>query len=192
MSAVSYAELIAKIKELVEQGRTATMYIKTDDNRLVTVVLLDGEIDAVMFGSTRGTKALQCLMTTQGGSYRITEDGLRLPHGDLPATERVLALLSGSRDPAQVPSMATPQADTAGPALPYNAALAIVSERLSEYLGPIAEMIVQEALDAGTLPNELRDWTAMVKRLAREIPDQEEAKQFVEQATEGLKDLSPG
>ena len=188
---LSYDQLIAKLQELVDEKRTVTLYIKTNSNRLGMFVLRNGGIDAMMYGAVRGTKALNQFLKVTGGSYRIADDGLNLPTADLPDTATIMGRLVDGDVPQDGPTTGTGAALTTpkGPALPYNAALSAVADNLGEFLGPIAEMIITDTISAGSRPHGLSDWLNLIQRLAREIPDRDEARQFLKRATQELEQL---
>jgi len=188
---LSYDQLVAKIQELVDEKRTVTLYIKTDGNRLGMFVLRNGSIDAMMYGAVRGTKALNQFLKVTGGSYRIADDGLNLPTADLPDTTTIMERLVDRDAPQAEPATGTTAARTTpkGPALPYNAALVAVTDNLGEFMGPIAEMIATDTISAGARPHGLSDWINLIQRLAREIPDRDEARQFLQKTTLALEQL---
>jgi hypothetical protein len=190
---LSYDQLIATLQELVDEKRTVTLYIKTNSNRLGMFVLRNGSIDAMMYGAVRGTKALNQFIKVTGGSYRIADDGLNLPTADLPDTATIMERLVDGDVPQDESTtgagagaaLTTPK----GPALPYNGALSVVTDNLGEFLGPIAEMIITDTISAGSRPHGLSDWINLIQRLAREIPDRDEARQFLIRATQELEQL---
>lgn len=189
-TSLRYDELVAALQQLVEDKRSTTMYIKTNDNRLAMWVLRNGEIDAMMYGAARGSKALKNFLSVTGGTYRLANDGLKLPSGDLPNTVGVLNLLLDGQNRTTVDNgnhghQATPQ----GPAIPYSPALAVVAEGLGDFLGPIAEMVTNDIIDSGKRPHGLADWGNVIQRLSREIPDSDEAKQFTQKTTRALQKL---
>jgi hypothetical protein len=188
---LNYDQLVAKLQELVDEKRTVTLYIKTNSNRLGMFVLRNGSIDAMMYGAVRGAKALNQFLKVTGGSYRIADDGLNLPTADLPDTTTIMERLV-NRDVQQdepTSNADTPRSTPRGPALPYNAALSAVTDNLGEFMGPIAEMIATDTISAGSRPHGLSDWINLVQRLAREIPDRDEAKQFLQKTTLALEQL---
>lgn len=188
---LDYNQLVAKLQELVNEKCTGTLYIKTDNNRLGMFVLHNGTIDAMMYGAVRGAKALNQFMKVTGGSYRVANDGLKLPAADLPDTTTVMErLLDGHAAQEQPGARGTaPPTTPMEPALPYSAALSTVTDNLSEFLGPIAEMITADTLSAGSRPHGLSDWIDLCQQLAREIPDPDEAGQFLQKTTLALEQL---
>jgi hypothetical protein len=181
--------IVEELRNLHSRRLTGTYYVVSEDNHQARIGLVDGEIESVTYRGASGPKALACLASIQAARTRFsTEDWSKAASSAaaLPPTEKLLrALLNGAAAPAAVvPDHAE---DAAAPATGgrlvsklTTAELQWIRDALTDYLGPIANLVYDENRDPQLAVE------TMLAQLAAEIPGADQAAEFLAKARRGL------
>src|SRR4029453_12943821 len=156
-SVLTYGQLIGEVRRLCAQHQTGRVYITTSDNHSVSFGLQNGAIVALSFRNQTGLEALAAIQRVHKGSLSFSSGLPPKPQPGLPPTPELLSLLqAAATDPAD--------AADAGPQ-PVNEAVArsriVIEAELTEYLGPMAPIVVEEPVPAA------HDLTDFIQSLAR-------------------------
>jgi hypothetical protein len=173
------------------QGRDATgiVFVSTSDHRQVRIALDSGRIVHVGFGYRRGRSAAQFAASANGVSATFSPGQVELVDDDLPPERALLAslvpMLSGGargavseetpneHPPAPASEPTRPPTKPAAPRSIDRARIAQIRSVLIEYVGPIAEVLIDEQLAAG-----VHDLDTLVERLAEQIGSARPAQAF--------------
>ncbi len=182
-----FPELVRQIAALCGQGKSGTVLLVSDDNRMAQVHLHQGQIVFVMCRGRRGRDALGIMRTMQNA--RLSIDGLAAVNSDgagLP-TDSILAYLSGATEQLPEPGAsgqpggaASPQAQAAAVDFLTPAVRATLQAAMLRYIGPMAEIVCGEHFDSAP------DLRALVTALAAEIPGKEPGARFTAEASKAL------
>jgi hypothetical protein len=169
------------IHDLVTGNRTATLYVRTDKNRVVIVATREGEIITLSSGPKRGEKAIPILREMRSAAVRVENGAIAFHSSSLAPTPVLLALMEADEipdsDPSHPPREALPAVTPQ-----FEKVRAILSRLLTEYLGPLAPMCCEQVLES--LGNSLDgDRLGLaIGRMAAEAGSPEEARAFTERA----------
>lgn len=181
----------------VDERSTGTLFVRTSDNHWGCFVFEQGEIVSLMCRGVRGARSLRHLRNINECTYRFDGDALLGEDaGDLPSTAEILTQLRGGEDPGAVESGPIPLSATELKQTVCRAAV--------QFLGPVGELVCEEEFARAGMLAGIDDVDQLVRRVAREIDDPEESRQFREQVLaavsqrgaatgphEGLKEGSP-
>ena len=174
---ITRGEFVHLLKCFIDEQRTTTLYVRTDDNQLIVVGLAAGEIVSLRCGHKRGEQAIPLIRSMNEGRYRL--DDASSPHRNvgitLPPNEELLLLLEENEA-----TFSSSDCEWAHDAL---------CDVLSHYMGPIAPVLCKEAIAAvGGIdsPTKVRQ---VVERLAREMDRGTDANRFREQVQTRLARL---
>ena len=156
--------------------QTGRVFITTSDNHSVSFGLQNGAIVALSFRNQTGLEALAAIQRVHKGSLSFASGLPPKSQPGLPPTPELLALLqSAATDPAD--------AADAGPR-PVNEAVArsraVIEAELTEYLGPMARVVVEEHVAAA------HDLTDFIDSLAGELHDPAKSVTFKARVRERL------
>lgn len=167
----SYDQLITELRRLCAEGQTGTLFIATVENEAGQLGLRNGVIVAARFRRQIGLEAARGLKQIRAARFAFTRDLVEAPdpHHPLSSTA-VLSMLTGTEG-------ANGHADGL-------AVQNILTAALTEYLGPMAAIVVRDQLrDADRTGRGSAD---VVEALARGIDEPVGAAAFKEQATAAL------
>lgn len=183
---IGFTELVSLIRDLVQQRKTATVFVKTVDNHSIVIGLSEGDITSLACGLHRGLSAIPMVRKMGAGTYRLEADAPTTPSPGLPATADLLAALEGGKTlETEVASGVEWGAGAIDPARVRDA----LCRLMHEFIGPIAHMVCE---DTEQEFGGLQDAAAVgefINRLSREIADPAESRQFVAAAHAKLKDM---
>ena len=170
---VGYDDLIGELRRLGVERRSGVLFIATGDNEGGHLTLRDGVIVAARFRRKTGLEAAYDLRKIRTVRFTFTRD---LPETPDPrqalSPTAVWAVLTDT--PEATPSLADR----------HGAVRNILITALTEYLGPMAAVVVRDQLrDAERAGGETAD---VVETLARGIDDPAAAAAFRAQATAAL------
>jgi hypothetical protein len=173
----SYDDFIAELRRLGVERRTGTLFIVSPDNESGQIGLRDGAIVHIRFRRKTGIEAADLLRRMGTSQFSFTRDLVVATDPTL-SSVAVLAALADVE-------MAPVAHHTPHPGLgSQEAVLHVLTEALTEYLGPVAAVVVRdqlrEAERAGSEP------AAVVETLARGIEEPAAASAFKRQAAAGL------
>src|ERR1700682_4033259 len=167
---VPYRQIVTELAPLCRARRTGTLFIATTDNQSARIGLREGEISSLAFRNQRGLEALIHLRKIVAARINFTDTVMdRGPRGDLPMTVDLLDMLDTNDPLAVLPTHFDPGPALAGatgpppPAPPAGAQLArvqaVIEAELTEYLGPMAAVILRAHIaraGAASPPHDLR------------------------------------
>ena len=183
---IGFTELVSLIRDLVQQGKTATVFIKTKDNHSIVIGLSEGDITSLTCGLHRGLAAIPIIRKMDAGTYRMEAGAPNTPSFGLPSTADILAALEGGQ---ALETQAPSSVDSGVSAIDPARASDTLCRLMHEFIGPIAHMVCEDtAREIGGV----RDAAALaefIDRLSREIADPTESRQFVAAARARLKDM---
>jgi hypothetical protein len=177
-----FLRVVDYLKQLCAQGRSGTLFLVSDDNRMAQVRLDNGQIASLLCRNRRGLEALGILRNMQHARLRFDESFMAKDENDNLSTQAIFdTLFSAAGGTADAPSGAAPAAP-ATPAAPAPAKApallltpqvkATIQRVMTQYIGPMAEIICDDHFDAaGNLQ-------ALVQLLAGEISAPEQAARF--------------
>ena len=199
------AELFAALEGLCRAGRTGVLRIVTRNNHAASFGLETGRIVAMRYRIRRGTEALALLEQIEAGQYSFNEGETLGDDPLLPPSSEILARLlrrsvpapptprpadpapaqPASAEPATTPSADALSPNTLSPNTPSPAALspaakAILEAALAEHIGPMAGIVVRNALATTT------DLSGVVAAIRAKIPNANRARQFEDEVRRKL------
>jgi hypothetical protein len=175
-----FLRIVGYLKDLCAQGRSGTLFLVSDDNRMAQVRLDNGQIASLLCRNRRGLEALGILRDMQHARLRFDESFMAKGENDNLSTQAIFDSLLGAA--GAVP--ATPAA--AAPAAPVQPAAAggsqafkltpdtkvTIQRVMTQYIGPMAEIICDDHFDAAG------NMQALVQLLAGEISAPDQAARF--------------
>ncbi len=153
------------LKSLMDERRTTTVYVHTDDNHLIAVGLDHGELVYLICGPRQGERALPEIQKMQSGTYRLDDSASTRsrPGVRMPTRETLLSLLATGSE--------APIGDSSG-----------TEERLcavlTRYMGPIAPLVCRQTVEAAGGLTSAERVRQVVEALALEIDNPQEAERF--------------
>jgi len=169
---ISRSGLVDLLKTLMGQGRSSTVYVRTDDNHLIAIGVEGGAIVSLMAGPRQGERALAAVQKMRTGTYKIEPGGALQRRGGLPSSDEVLTRIAEGG------------ADAAGP--DCHLIQGTLCKLLVTYLGPIAPLVCQQAVAAAGPISSGEQVRGVIDALAREIEVPAEAERFRAQASREL------
>jgi hypothetical protein len=161
---VGYDELLAEIRRLCTERRTGTLFIATGDNEGGQLGLRDGVIVAARFRRATGLDAVHAIRKIRSARFTFARDVVEPadPRRSL-SSAAALAVLTDAEAPR-----ALPQDD--------GALRDVLTTALTEYLGPMAAVVVREQLAEAQRAG--RSTAEVVEALARGIDEPAAAGAF--------------
>ena len=174
-SVLTYGQLIGEVRRLCGQHQTGRVFITTSDNHSVSFGLQNGAIVALSFRNQTGLEAVAAIQRIHKGSLNFSSGLPPKPQPGLPPTRELLSLLqSAATDPIDA---------DAGPQ-PVDEAVArnraVIEAELTEYLGPMARIVVEEHVAAAP------DLATFIDSLAGELNDSAKSATFKARVRERL------
>jgi hypothetical protein len=175
-----FLRVVDYLKQLCAQGRSGTLFLVSDDNRMAQVRLDKGQIASLLCRNRRGLEALGVLRNMQHARLRFDESFMAKDENDNLSTQAIFdSLFNAAGGAADAPSGAAPAAP-ARPAAPAKAPAllltphvkATIQRVMTQYIGPMAEIICDDHFDAAG------NMHALVQLLAGEISAPEQAAKF--------------
>lgn len=150
------------------------MFIITAENHVAQFILRGGEVVGLSHRLLRGLDALPALTTFTAGRYRFVDEPVDRIDPGLPPTLDLLALLVPEpTGPAESPQSPPPNLRQA-----LESIRALIEPELTEFLGPVAELICQEHLAHVAALISPQHFSRLVDAIAREIGDSTKEAQF--------------
>ncbi len=166
--------LVEEIKRLCRQNAAGTLFISTIENHSAQIILKDGQITAALYSRMQGEEAVKKISESRGVRFRFRSGSVSL-RTEMPPTNTVLYLLSqGKRPPSPPPSSQSHFTSDEKE---------VIIKEFTIYIGPIAEVIASSHLTLST------DAGDAIRRLASEIPSQEQAEKFAYSAAAKIEEL---
>lgn len=163
------------LKQLCAQGRSGTVFLVSDDNRMAQVRLDNGQIASLLCRNLRGLEALGIVRGMRRARLRFDESLMAKGENDQLSNQAIFEQLgaAGAAGAAGLAASSSTAAPTAASPLLLTAHVKATIERvMTQYIGPMAQIICAEHFDAaGNLP-------ALVQLLAGEISAPRQAAMF--------------
>ena len=168
-----FLRVVDYLRQLCAQGRSGTVFLVSDDNRMAQVRLDQGQIASLLCRNRRGIEALGILRSMANARLRFDETFLVKDEHDNLSTQAIFDALGGGSDGAAPVAVAPAQPRPAATALALTPAVKATIQRvMTQYIGPMAEIICDDHFDAaGNLQ-------ALVQLLADEISAPAQAAKF--------------
>ncbi len=168
-----FLRVVDYLKQLCAQGRSGTVFLVSDDNRMAQVRLDKGQIASLLCRNRRGLEALGILRSMQHARLRFDGSFMAKDENDNLSTQAIFDDLFSAFGGAAPAAAAPPAAPARGPALMLTPQVKATIQRvMTQYIGPMAEIICDDHFDAaGNLQ-------ALVQLLAGEISAPEQAARF--------------
>lgn len=177
--------IIDALQSLCGAQRSGIMFIITADNHVAQFILRSGEIVGLSHRLLRGLDALHSMRTFAAGRYRFVEEPVDRTDPDLPPTLDLLALLIPEHPaPAEPPQSTSP---TSSMKQALESVRALIEPELTEFLGPMAEVICQEHLSHVTALDSPHLVTRLVEAIAKEIGDPTKEAHFKERVLSSIR-----
>lgn len=170
-----FLRVVDFLRQLCAQGRSGTVFLVSDDNRMAQVRLDKGQIASLLCRNRRGIEALGILRSMANARLRFDETFLVKDEHDNLSTEAIFDALAGSVAGGAPAAAAAPlpvaPAGTAALLL-TPAVKATIQRVMTQYIGPMAEIICDDHFDAAG------NMQALVQLLADEISAPAQAAKF--------------
>jgi hypothetical protein len=176
--------IVDYLKQLCAQGRSGTVFLVSDDNRMAQVRLDNGQIASLLCRNLRGLEAVGILRGMRHARLRFDESFMAKGENDHLSNHAIFEQLfaEGPATPAATPAAS---AGRAAPAVPATAAAAAapallltphvkatIERVMTQYIGPMAQIICEDHFDAAG------NMHALVQLLAGEISAPQQAAKF--------------
>jgi hypothetical protein len=170
--------LLSALEDLCQKQSTGMLIAVTDDNHHVRIGLQNGEIVHLATHRLQGSEAISAIAANSYRTFNFTAGSPLQEQPDLPATDVILnALRNGAYSESQtdftVAAASTPAGVDAG-------LWRIIEEELTEFVGPIASILIAEAKRQPTL-------NAVLQKLAKELPSAAAKDAFINRIRARLK-----
>ena len=146
---LTYQQLMDELTRLVTSHSSGTLFIHSDCNHLITFTLKSGRITALYFGPRKGQKAIQFILGISGGSCRFETTGLTREPQQLPPTQEIISMLRSGAvgHNTKITTVKSGLDSNTWTDEKQRGVLEELKVILTDYLGPIAGIIVEESLD---------------------------------------------
>ncbi|MDB5920964.1 MAG: hypothetical protein JWR40_5198 [Massilia sp.] len=178
--------IVDYLKQLCAQGRSGTVFLVSDDNRMAQVRLDNGQIASLLCRNLRGLEAVGILRGMRHARLRFDESFMAKGENDHLSNHAIFEQLfaEGPATPAATPAAS---AGRAAPAVPATAAAAAapapallltphvkatIERVMTQYIGPMAQIICEDHFDAAG------NMHALMQLLAGEISAPQQAAKF--------------
>ena len=180
---VDYDSFLTEIRRFVaNQDSGFIRVLRGSGQRVITIGVMEGEIVAVSYGTTRGQPALDKIRELESGTLHVQRTKFRSVDTDLPSTQAILSLLDGAGD--LVPSSGA--SGVAGRFIDKTSIADRVLPLLRQYIGPMADFVWDDELATLSDPLPSTEVQAFISVLGDNIKDPRKRKHFVEEALKVL------
>ena len=187
---ISYSHLVDMLAKHVENKESGTLYIRSQCNHAISFALDAGNIYAVYYGPRRGKNALPLITKIKGGSCHFDALKLGVSPQDVPDTSEILALLQEPLEHDDGSSEAAPKANKVVTSEQNDQICYELKELLSEHLGPISDMIFEDAVEDNVdFCKSSEQAQLLIDKLAEDIEDGAESARFRKQANDVITRL---
>ena len=173
---LAYSALIAEIQKLSSQKVTGTVFITTDDDHLMRIVLDEGNITSLLLDNKiSGYDALSFIETIKFGklhfSNNLFETAQEVP---LPNTDELFRMLRTQRPFA----LRRSQGENEASSTEIIEAVELVKRTLAEEIGPFAAIVCDEYIKEINAVKTISDILIMIDAISVEIDDAKAAQDF--------------
>ncbi|WP_428604585.1 hypothetical protein [Sedimenticola sp.] len=179
--------LVELIAEHRRKRDTGTLFLVTDRNETIKLVLQEGVIGALSYQSIRGQQALNPIRQINSCKARFYQGVKLLPvNPSLPSTDEIIELLGDSHNQASGQPLErggktpprTATKNTLQMASSLDALRDILVEEATELLGPFARVLCDRYLETATDPPLQAQLQLALNALAQDINDPEKSRQL--------------
>ncbi len=175
--------------ELVAENRTGTLYIRSDDKHAGVISLREGEIVGILYRSELGAPAVELIQQISGGTCRFDTSAPAAVEGaECPPTAVILDALAQPGQPTGK-GLAEAAARHVGDKANLQKFLSDLSGHLKTYIGPIAPVVVKDAVAEMGQLDRIDQAESLISRLMGEIDDQHDASSFLSAALDSLNKM---
>ncbi len=174
MNEISRDRLVAVIQDIVTNGESGSILLKDQNQHSAIIAIDNGTIISISYGVKRGMRALPHLQKIESCTYRINDMILGRPIANLLPTDE---LLNAIKHAGTIPKTTLYKVAPTGS---FNApqALGILKEHLTQIIGPVAQIILDDELEDMDEVKTLEHFKILLKRVAKEALDKDEAFTF--------------
>lgn len=179
---LSLPQIMGELKHLCDKGKTGTMFITSDDNHSARFALQDGKVFTCAFSQKKGFDALPLIKKIKFAHCRFA-DGV-FSHMDeimLPGENTLFDILEGD---AAAPASIDQAVELVNPDM--NKTLRMIEQQLSQYIGPIAEVVCEEYLEDIDDDITITDLGKMINSVSTEIDDVNQRAEFMQHISSKL------
>lgn len=183
-----YRQLMEHLSKLISDKRSGTLYIKSDDDHAGMISLRDGHIISMFCQSQHGQPAIEQIRKMSGATCRFDPNAPGIDSGECPSTPEILRVLApGGPESLEIPAAGEASASPAAVPKALEDLLAQLRMGLQNRIGPIATMVMDQALAESGRIEQANQVKALIDRLTREIDDKREASSFATEARSSLR-----
>jgi hypothetical protein len=174
---LAYSDLIVEIEKLSFQKVTGTVFITTDDDHLMRLVLDEGRISSLLLDNRlSGYDAISFFETIKFGKLHFTknifETAQEVP---LPNTDELFQMFRNKRRFALSQNQGENSESTS---VEITDAIERIKKALAEEIGPFAAIVCDEYVKQINVINTMSDILIMIDAVAVEIDDTKAAQAF--------------
>lgn len=170
---LGYEELLARLRQMVATGTDASLHMVTDDHHFVGIDLRGGKIVALHHGPHKGQRALADIRRLRSASLSVAPADQHAAQADLPSTDEILHTLTQRETPAAPTPAPAASRRRINPEIQ-----ALVLDAMLHCIGPIAHMLVRDAIEQVGEIRDDADLTRLIDLLAEDIDDPALANRF--------------
>lgn len=176
-----FPNLVTELRQLCAEGATGLVVISPSGAKLARLTLDAGKLVHISFQEKKGVDALALLKTIDTGQLEFFKGLGEAQRSRLPPTADILADLAASALPGRHQGAEVDATASRGKSqLLGSHARSILQETLAEHIGPMATIVCESYL----LPTQ--DLETAIRALAKEIPDAESSRSFIENVRDKL------
>ena len=174
--------------ELVAEKRSGTLYIRSDDAHAGVISLREGEVVSILYRSELGEPAVELIRQISGGTCRFDTSAPAITGAECPPTAVILDALA---QPGQGTGkgLADAAARHMGDKADLQKFLRDLSGHLKTFIGPIAPVVVKDAVAEMGQLDRIDQAESLISRLMGEIDDQHDASSFLSAALDSLSKM---
>jgi hypothetical protein len=132
------------IEEFWEDKSTGALFLKIDSGKLLQVYFVNGEIRSIRYREASGISVLEKISSMTALTYQFHEGAVSRIEDELPSTADIIAasksaghISAAAGEGRKAKDISENEKD-------------IIKAVLTTYIGPIAEMVMDEALESST------------------------------------------
>ena len=189
-------DLLARIKQHCLANDTGTLFLLTENNATIKLVIVEGEIIALSYQAIRGEEAIIPISQLRHCKARYYTGVKLLPANQhLPNTETILDLLQEqsklSPDAAETTKIVAEKPNQADKTEAVNSSFAtvltILIDETTEYLGPFATVLCRKYMERTSHPPTVSQIHTVLRQLAADIGDETKSMQLEQKVLQRIE-----
>lgn len=174
-------KIIGRIRQEIDAQSSGTLILRSNENHIAMLGFEEGALVSLFCEGLRGLRALPRFFRISGCTSRFDHFLPASPQPELPTTPELLALLE-----REIPAG---EAEPAGHAEQVEEeTIAAIARILTEYVGPIGPLLCRSLVGAPGGVHSVADAENMIEKLAGEILDEAQRRQFITDASRCLEE----